>query len=195
MTWEADYNVIAPADGNLLDLIGWVTMDNRSGKTFEHARIQLMAGDVSKIEPRQYGGVGSGMGGYLCRSDGSARPSTSHQKPFDEYQLYTLERATTLRDRETKQVEFVRTNNVITAKRIYVYDGSRLDPSPDCSQQTGITCACSATLGGSAAENTNKAWGHAGIQELPTEPSRNPAAQGQAAHLPAGRVRRPAVCR
>ena len=29
------------------------------------------------------------------------------EKTFDEYHLYTLERTTTLRDRETKQVEFI----------------------------------------------------------------------------------------
>ena len=51
MTWEADYNVVAPENSDLLDLVGWVTMDNQSGKTFENAKIKLMAGDVSKIQP------------------------------------------------------------------------------------------------------------------------------------------------
>ena len=51
MSWEADYNVVAPADSDLVDVIGWITMDNQSGKTFENARIKLMAGDVSKIQP------------------------------------------------------------------------------------------------------------------------------------------------
>ena len=50
MSWEADYNLVAPEDGAKLDLIGWVTMDNQSGKSFENARIKLMAGDVSKIQ-------------------------------------------------------------------------------------------------------------------------------------------------
>jgi hypothetical protein len=127
LTWEADYNVIAPVSGNDLDLIGWVTMDNRSGKTFENARIQLMAGDVNKIQPGPFvfarisagvaGGVGGGIGGP---------PVT--EKAFDEYHLYSLARATTLRDRETKQVEFVRAGS-IAAKRVYVYDGGRLDPA------------------------------------------------------------------
>jgi hypothetical protein len=128
MTWEADYNVIAPASGNTLDLVGWVTMENHTGKTFENARIKLMAGDVSKILPgaspqdrivfRAGAGIGGGVGG--------APPVT--EKPFDEYHLYTLERPTTLWDRETKQVEFVRAAG-FQAKRIYVYDGGRIDPS------------------------------------------------------------------
>jgi len=128
LTWEADYNVIAPASGDTLDLVGWVTMENRTGKTFENARIKLMAGDVSKIRPgtsmrdRVVFAVGAGMGGGV----GGGPPVT--EKAFDEYHLYTLERAATLRDRETKQVEFVRAAGV-HARRIYVYDGGRIDPA------------------------------------------------------------------
>src|SRR3984957_12672360 len=55
MTWGGDYNVVAPEKGDVVDIVGWVTMDNRTGKTFEDARIKLMAGDVNKIQqPRMY---------------------------------------------------------------------------------------------------------------------------------------------
>src|SRR5205814_2085376 len=53
LTWEADYNIVAPEKGNAVDIVGWVTMDNQSGKTFQNARIKLMAGDVNKIQPGQ----------------------------------------------------------------------------------------------------------------------------------------------
>lgn len=127
LTWEADYNVIAPPSGDALDLVGWVTMDNRSGKTFENAHLQLMAGDVNKIQPPMNGvyvfraAVSGGIGGGV-----GAPPVT--EKPFDEYHLYSLQRPTTVRDGETKQVEFVRTNG-ISAKRVYIFDGSRIDPA------------------------------------------------------------------
>jgi len=45
------------------------------------------------------------------------------EKAFDEFHLYSLARPTTLLDRETKQVEFVRATDV-KAPTIYVYDGS-----------------------------------------------------------------------
>ena len=48
------------------------------------------------------------------------------EKSFDEFHLYTLERAATLRDNETKQVEFVRSTG-IQSQRIYVYDGAQID--------------------------------------------------------------------
>ena len=32
-----------------------MTMNNQSGKTFENAKIKLMAGDVNKIQPQNEG--------------------------------------------------------------------------------------------------------------------------------------------
>ena len=56
MSWHADYNVVAPVSGNLLDIVGWVTLDNQTGKTFPNAHIKLMAGDVNKLQPGIAGG-------------------------------------------------------------------------------------------------------------------------------------------
>ena len=55
MSWHADYNVVAPVSGNLLDIVGWVTLDNQTGKTFSNAHIKLMAGDVNKLRPSRVG--------------------------------------------------------------------------------------------------------------------------------------------
>jgi hypothetical protein len=51
------------------------------------------------------------------------------ERTFDEYHLYTLERTTTLRDRETKQVEFIRAAGIAT-KQLYIYDGVKIDANP-----------------------------------------------------------------
>jgi hypothetical protein len=120
-TWEADYDLVSPEKGDEVDLIGWVTMDNQSGKTFEDAKIKLMAGDVNKIQPQDR----SGFFVTQMASSGGMAPPVS-EKSFDEYHLYTLERPTTLRDREMKQVEFVRANG-IQSQTIYVYDGAQID--------------------------------------------------------------------
>jgi hypothetical protein len=120
-TWEADYNLVSPEKGDTVDLIGWVTMNNQSGKTFRDAKIKLMAGDVNKIQP---GGGGGGGRPYPMKAmvmEGAEPPVT--EKAFDEFHLYSLARPTTLLDRETKQVEFVRATDV-KAPVIYVYDGS-----------------------------------------------------------------------
>ncbi|HVY71492.1 MAG TPA: DUF4139 domain-containing protein [Verrucomicrobiae bacterium] len=122
MSWEADYNVLAPEQGDTLDLVGWVTMNNQSGKTFEKATIKLMAGDVNKVQPQANNRF---VGRYSLLEAKAASPPVS-EKTFDEYHLYTLQRATTLRDHETKQVEFVRASG-IQSKRLYVYDSGRTE--------------------------------------------------------------------
>src|SRR5664280_1011239 len=100
-TWEADYNLVSPEKGDTVDLIGWVTMNNQSGKTFRDAKIKLMAGDVNKIQPQNYGMMRTKLAMYEAPA---AAPAVT-EKAFDEFHLYTLARPTTLLDRETKQVE------------------------------------------------------------------------------------------
>jgi hypothetical protein len=119
-TWEADYNLVSPEKGDTVDLIGWVTMNNQSGKTFRDAKIKLMAGDVNKIQPQIY--TKSGMSRMMEMSMPAGAPAVT-EKAFDEFHLYSLARPTTLLDRETKQVEFVRATDV-KALVIYVYDGA-----------------------------------------------------------------------
>jgi hypothetical protein len=124
MTWQADYNIIAPEKGDVVDIVGWVTMSNRTGKTFENARIKLMAGDVNKIRPRQNNNRLENYAAMGAVAQNGA-PAVS-EKAFDEYHLYTLERTTTLRDLETKQVEFISATGV-TTKQLYIYDGIKID--------------------------------------------------------------------
>jgi len=119
ISWDADYNLISPTEGDTVDVIGWVTMDNQTGKSFHDARIKLMAGDVSKIQqPRATGALMRSM-------DAAESTAAVTEKAFEEYHLYTLPRPVTLLDRQTKQVEFLRAEGV-QAQRIYVYDGAKL---------------------------------------------------------------------
>ena len=126
MSWQADYNIVAPEKGDVVDIVGWVTMDNQTGKTFENARIKLMAGDVNKIQNEaDLGRAYTQM--VKVKAADMIGPAVA-EKAFDEYHLYTLERSTTLRDRETKQVEFIRAAQV-TTKQVYIYDGLKIDPN------------------------------------------------------------------
>lgn len=126
MSWQADYNCVAPESGDVMNLTGWVTVDNQTGKTFDEAKIKLVAGDVNKIQPGQDQYLGMARREMAMESRAGGAMVTT--KSFDEYHMYNLERPTTLRDRETKQVEFVRAENV-RSKRVYVYDGAWIDPS------------------------------------------------------------------
>jgi hypothetical protein len=123
MTWSSDYNIVAPETGDTLDLVGWVTLDNQSGKQFDHAHIKLMAGDVNKVQGQGLGlaQVSAGIAGGMP----SGAPQVT-EKAFEDYHLYTLPQPATLHDRETKQVEFLRASG-IQSKRLYLYDGAQFD--------------------------------------------------------------------
>jgi hypothetical protein len=121
--WSASYNLVSPEKGDYCDLVGWITMNNNSGKTFENAKIKLLAGDVNKIQPRGTYGVGAvRMYKAQMAMDAAEAPAVS-EKAFDEFHLYSIARNTTLHDHETKQVEFVHAEKMY-APTIYVYDGA-----------------------------------------------------------------------
>src|SRR5205085_11082212 len=81
------------------------------------------AGDVHKIAPRA-AVYGRAYKAAMATDGVMAAPMT--EKAFDEFHLYSLERPTTLRARETKQVEFVAATGV-RAQRIYGYNGAAMD--------------------------------------------------------------------
>jgi hypothetical protein len=118
-TWEASYNLVATEKSDVLDVVGWVTMNNQSGMTFTDAKIKLMAGDVNRVPQRRSRGFGGGAGASAMMAD-----AVVTEKSFDEFHLYTLGNPATLRDKETKQVEFVRAAGV-KAERVYVFQGAR----------------------------------------------------------------------
>jgi hypothetical protein len=122
MSWEASYNIVAPEKSELLDVVGWVTIDNQSGKTFDNAKIKLMAGDVSKIQRRE---DAYRYAGNELAAEAAAPPAVA-EKAFEDYHLYSLARPATLHDRETKQVEFIRASGV-KSDRVYVYDGMKIN--------------------------------------------------------------------
>jgi hypothetical protein len=122
LSWQADYNVVAAADSDTIDLVGWITMSNESGKNFSNAAIKLMAGDVNKIQPQER---------FMARNVTMALAAEAPmpqvtQKAFEDFHLYSLPRPTDLKDHETKQVEFIHAGGV-HADRIYVYDGAQIN--------------------------------------------------------------------
>ncbi len=120
MNWNADYTLVIPEkDSKVIDLNGWVTINNTSGKTYPEAKIKLIAGDVHRAETRGRAVLGRAMGGAYAKSE--AAPQVTERELF-EYHLYELGHRTSLLDNQTKQVEFITANDV-PAEKFFVYDG------------------------------------------------------------------------
>lgn len=125
MNWYANYVAVLADDEKSMDLNGWITLDNRSGASYEDARLKLVAGDVNVVEP-----VVKLEYDMMAREGVAAAPTPAVvQRPFFEYHLYQVERPVTVSNNQTKQIEFVNGTGITTTK-FFVYDGSGITYYP-----------------------------------------------------------------
>jgi len=118
MNWQADYVLVVNADDTRGDLQGWVTLTNSSGVGFDDARLQLVAGDVNRVQDRK----DEMLRNMAAKTADSA--SQFQEQSFFEYHLYTLQRPTSIREQETKQVSLLEAAGFNVAKE-FVINGQR----------------------------------------------------------------------
>ncbi len=129
--WNATYNIVASGDeastsgDELMDIVGWVTISNHSGTDFTDAKVKLMAGNVATAPPPSR----PMFRAMAMNQTVSVNADQVTQKAFDDFHLYDLNRQVTLKDRETKQIEFIRASAVPVTRK-YVYDGAENVPGP-----------------------------------------------------------------
>lgn len=124
--WHADYVAELAADDASLDLNGWVTLTNESGTTYHQADLQLVAGDVHRLPPEE------GQGQYLEKAmlrAASVAPSMV-EEPMFAYHLYRLERPTTIRDRQSKQIALLGASGVACEKELLLRGSDAAYSSP-----------------------------------------------------------------
>lgn len=126
LAWKADYVAELNDKENQLNLSGWVTLTNTSGTTYKNAKLQLVAGDVNRVQqsPRA-------MAMQVRKNDmmmaEAAAPMA--EESLLEYHLYSLDRPTTINDNQTKQVALLSASNVPVKKELvltgadYYYQG------------------------------------------------------------------------
>jgi len=116
--WRADYVALVNKNDSALDLSGWVTLNNESGTTYKDAKLTLMAGDVRRVQEDRRDKYAHGM---MMEAMPAAAPQFE-QKSFFEYHMYTMERPTTIRENETKQLSLLNASNAPVKKEM-IYDG------------------------------------------------------------------------
>ncbi len=120
INWRADYVVQLNEDDTALDLNGWVTLDNRSGASYSDAKLKLVAGDVNVV--REVKAAADRM--PLVEAEALAAAPPVEEREFFEYHLYDVSRPVTVRDNQTKQIEFTSATDV-PAEKFFVYDGAQ----------------------------------------------------------------------
>src|SRR5690349_11038047 len=116
LSWNSDYVLTVARDDKAADLDGWVTLINNSGTAFHNARLQLVAGDLNRIQNAP-SVVGAARDMVMAKA---ARAEQFAQENFSEYHLYTLGRKTSVEDKETKQISLLQGSGVPVEKHFVV---------------------------------------------------------------------------
>ena len=123
--WKADYVAELNDKENQLDLSGWVTLTNTSGASYKNAKLQLVAGDVNRVQ-QQMQPMAKAMRGEVMMADAAA---PMREESLLEYHLYSLDRPTNIMESQTKQVALLSASGVPVHKDLvlqgadYYYQG------------------------------------------------------------------------
>src|SRR5262250_2247808 len=118
LAWNSDYVLTVGRDDKAADLDGWVTITNNSGTAFHNARLQLVAGDLNRIQnaPASRAMAADALVAKAARAEQFA------QENFSEYHLYTLGRKTSVEDKETKQISLLQGSDV-PVQKVFAVNG------------------------------------------------------------------------
>ena len=121
MKWDVTYNTVWNEDIGKLEINSWVTIINKTGKTFLDTKLKLIAGEVQKItqqfDQRSYDRFEKGM------AAGSA-PDFS-EKAFHDFHMYTLSENVNINNNQTKQLRLFPTKMVNAESRYEYITGSK----------------------------------------------------------------------
>src|SRR5438067_7974003 len=117
LSWSADYVLTVARDDKNADLDGWVTVVNNSGTAFRNAHLQLVAGELNRVQPP----APMPMAAREMVAAKAAAPQFQ-QEAFSEYHLYTLGRKTSVEDKETKQISLLQGSGV-PVEKLFVVNG------------------------------------------------------------------------
>ncbi|MGA7826692.1 MAG: DUF4139 domain-containing protein [Geobacteraceae bacterium] len=124
ISWRADYVLTLNEKDTRADLTGWVTLDNKSGTAYRNARLKLVAGDVNRVrEAAPY------QNRMLKTAMAEAAPEF-REEGFFEYHIYSLERPSTIKNNQTKQIRLLQATDIPVKKELLLSGDRRYFSAP-----------------------------------------------------------------
>jgi len=115
LNWKSDYVMVLNEDDDAAALTGWVTLTNQSGTAYENARLQLVAGDVQRVQGNMRP---ESRGRMMADAMAMQENDGFTENAFFEYHLYTLGRPADLLNNEQKQVTLLESDNFGVEKKL-----------------------------------------------------------------------------
>ncbi|MBN2815779.1 MAG: hypothetical protein JXQ67_03800 [Campylobacterales bacterium] len=103
-------NYILNLDTNNSTLSGWITIDNRSGKSFHNTTLSLLAGDINRVQNPEI---------YTRAKEHLVYASNTpeiKQQAFEEYHFYSVPFKVSLANNEKTQIKFLQKNDLNVTK-------------------------------------------------------------------------------
>lgn len=102
ITWKSDY--VLNLEKDVLDLKGWITVNNNSGVAYKNAQITCLAGEVNAVveQPKHHM--------YMERAVMAApvmEMDTVQEESFSGYHIYKIPFRETIANKEQKQISFM----------------------------------------------------------------------------------------
>jgi len=113
--WKADYVAELSPKEDSIDLSGWVTLTNTSGASYNNAKLQLVAGDVNRVQ-QDFRNISMARKAKMDMVAEASAPMA--EEALLEYHLYSLDRPTTIAENQTKQVALLSAVNVPARKEL-----------------------------------------------------------------------------
>lgn len=115
INWSADYVMVVGKDNKTCDINGWVTINNMSGTTYKDAKLKLVAGEIHRAWEDTHRRI------YAKGMVEEAAPPQFKEEEFFEYHIYTLNRRSTLKNNQEKQIQLLESSGVKIKKELIVY--------------------------------------------------------------------------
>ncbi len=120
INWKTDYVMVLNEDNSEASVTGWVTLTNHSGTGYENATLKLVAGDVQRVGDRDEMMRSAQKMIFEARAD-----APFSEEAFFEYHLYTMERPTTIRQNEQKQLTLLESPGFDVDKHLIFYGAAQ----------------------------------------------------------------------
>jgi hypothetical protein len=118
INWTANYIALLSPGDDAIALNGWVTLQNDSGASYVDARLKLVAGNINLVQPMAPIAAKGARASVATDGGGGVV-----ERAFFEYHLYEVQRPVTVRQSETKQIEFIAAP-IVPAVKVFVYEST-----------------------------------------------------------------------
>lgn len=123
ISWKAEYSLNVKADYSKASIKSWIIIDNKTGADFENAKLKLVAGEIHRVyaQPPKTRALRGATEKFAAVSEDSFT-----EESLSEYHLYTLDRLTTFKNNQTKEISFFSANDVFLEKEL-IFDNWKSD--------------------------------------------------------------------